>query len=262
MKFFLSAIVATFLSVSLTWAAKPKKVLIVVTGASELKLKDGSIYKTGYWLEEFTVPFKMFQDKGFDLVVATPTGNRPSVDYASAAVDDKGKPQYWPSMEDLNKALALKKKVLDEGKIISLQKLSDQELKNFDAVFFPGGHGPMADMLNDKSVARVLNHFHKNKKLTALVCHAPAVLVATKGTEFPYKGYKVTAFTDAEENQTPVGVKMSTTPQKELSTAGAIFVEGTPWQSHIVEDRELLTGQNPSSSKAIAEAIIGRLSKN
>ncbi len=236
-----------------------KKVLVVVTGASELPLKDGGVYKTGYWLEEFSVPYKHLKDQGFELTIATPNGNRPTVDQASVAVDEKGKPQYWPSAEELNQALELKKFVLDEGKVHSLKNISDKDLTQYDAVFFPGGHGPMADMLNDKHVARVLNHFHKNKKTTALVCHAPAVLVSTKGKNFPYKGYKVTAFTDTEEKQTPVGPKMKTTPQKELSAAGTIFVEGPAWQSHVVEDRELLTGQNPSSSKAIAEAITKRL---
>lgn len=118
----------------------------------------------------------------------------------------------------------------------------------------------MVDMLKNPDVARVLQHFHKNNKTTALVCHAPAVLTSTAGHDFPYRGYKVTAFTDTEENQTPVGPKMKTTPQRELTKAGAVFVEGPAWQPHVLEDRELITGQNPASSKPIAEALIKRLS--
>lgn len=239
-----------------------KSLLIVITGSSELKLKAGEIYKTGYWLEEFSVPYALFEEKGYQLTVATPNGNRPTVDHGSASVGENGKPLYWNTMEELNEALSIKKRVLDDGKILSLSKISEKELSQFDAVFFPGGHGPMDDMLNNPEVARVLKHFHKNLKPTALVCHAPAVLVSTIGKDFPYRGYKVTAFTDAEEEQTPVGPKMLTTPQKELVRAGTVFVEQTPWKSHVVEDRELITGQNPASSKAIAEALIKRMNAN
>jgi len=257
----LFTLVAFFIS-SVGYAASDNKsLLIVITGASELKLKAGEIYKTGYWLEEFSVPYALFEEAGYQLTVATPKGNRPTVDHASVSVGENGKPLYWNTVEELNEALSIKKRVLDEGKILSLSKLSEKELSQFDAVFFPGGHGPMNDMLNNSDVARVLRHFHDSSKPTALVCHAPAVLVSTRGNNFPYHGYRVTAFTDLEESQTPVGPKMLTTPQKELVKAGAVFVEQAPWQSHIVEDRELITGQNPASSKAIAEALIKRLAK-
>lgn len=239
--------------------AANKNLLIILTGSSELKLVGEETYKTGYWLEEFSVPYQLFEQSGFQITVATPKGNRPTVDHGSAGIGENGKPLYWKSIDELNEALAIKKRVLDEGPIMALAKLTDKELVKFDAVFFPGGHGPMSDMLKDTHVSRVLKYFHKRNKLTALVCHAPAVLISTSGKSFPYKGYKVTAFTDAEEAQTPVGPKLITTPQKLLSGAGAVFVDGQPWQPHVVEDRELITGQNPASSKLIAETLVKRL---
>lgn len=241
-------------------AQAAKNLLIVVTGASKLNLKNGEVYDTGYWLEEFSTPYQIFEKAGFQITVATPQGNRPTADHGSIAVEN-GKPRSWPTLEDLNNGLSVKKRVLDEGSIMMLNMITGAELSKFDAVFFPGGHGPMADLINNSDVARILRHFHKKNKPTALVCHAPAVLTSTAGKDFPYKGYKVTAFTDVEESQTPVGPKMITTPQKVLTKAGAIFQEGPAWQAHVVEDRELITGQNPASSKTLAEALLKKLSK-
>ncbi|MEK6704552.1 MAG: type 1 glutamine amidotransferase domain-containing protein [Bdellovibrionota bacterium] len=240
-------------------APKAKKVLIIVSGASQLSLKNGEKYQTGYWLEEFSTPYQIFEGKRLRMTIATPEGNRPSVDNSSIAVGEDGKPLYWPSMAELNEALAVKKRVLDNGQVLSLAKLSDQEIAQFDAVFFPGGHGPMEDLINNREVARVLQHFHKHGKPTSLVCHAPIALISTETTKFLYKGYKVTAFSDAEESQTPIGPKMKTTPQKELERAGAIFVKGADWQPYVVEDRELITGQNPASSKEVAVALMKRM---
>ncbi|MGE3682541.1 MAG: hypothetical protein AB7G93_12520 [Bdellovibrionales bacterium] len=90
-------------------ALNAKKVLVVVTGASQLELRNGEVYETGYWLEEFSVPYQLFEENGLQMTVATPNGNRPTVDHGSAAIGNDGKPLYWSTIAELNEALAIKK---------------------------------------------------------------------------------------------------------------------------------------------------------
>jgi len=240
---FLKIIIPTFL---LSLPALSAEVLMVLTGADQLSLKNGEVYKTGYWYEEFAVPYRILSKAGHKITIATPKGNRPTVDQASI--------KYIDPLE-----LDLKKSVLDQGEIHSLKKL--RSLDKFSAVFFPGGHGPMEDMLGNADVARVLAHFHMKSKPTALLCHAPAVLVSTSRTGFLYKGYKLTAFSDEEEMSKDIGPKMKATPEELLTKAGAIFEAGAKWKSYIVVDRELMTGQNPNSSRALAKKLVDTLKK-
>jgi putative intracellular protease/amidase len=248
--------------------ASNKKVLFVLSGVDYVN-GNKNTNKTGYWLEEFSIPYKLLTENNIEVVIATPNGHAPSADALSYAVGDDGKPLFWNSKEELEEALAIKEVAIDKGTIENLAVLNKKGLDSFDAIFFPGGHGPMQDLAFDENVAKTLRHFHTKKKITALVCHGPAALLSTlNGDSFPYKGYKVSGFRNTEEKgpvyetlggfkdfEKVFGGKLETA----LIAAGMLYQKGNDWQPYIVEDRELITGQNPASSKAVAEAIIQRL---
>lgn len=146
----------------------------------------------------------------------------------------------------------------------NLNTMSDEELLSFDAVFFPGGHGPMVDLSSNPDVARVLYLFHPREKTIAAVCHGPAALLSAgagpEGT-WLFDGYKIASFTEEEEDQTPYGkLGLPWYLENALKARGAVFDDGdAAWVSYVVVDRNLITGQNPDSSESIAEAIMKRL---
>jgi len=253
----------TMLGISSAAVAAPpvKTVLFVLTGVDYITSWSGTRHKTGYWLEEFSVPYQIMAGSGVQVTIATPNGNRPAADPSSIAIDKTGKPVYWESREKYLEAMKLKSTVLDHGPIYSLSRLNKNGLDNFDAIFFPGGHAPMEDLAVNPDVGKALRYFHQKGKPTALVCHGPIALLSTvDGKSFPYHGYRVTAFSNSEEKGSELGKYLITTPETALRAAGAVYVKGPDWSSNIVEDRELITGQNPASSKAIAEALLRRLS--
>jgi putative intracellular protease/amidase len=146
----------------------------------------------------------------------------------------------------------------------NLSQMSDEEILSFDAVFFPGGHGPMVDLASNVDVARVLRLFHLREKTVAAVCHGSAAfLSAGPGPEgaWLFDGYKLAGFTDEEEEQTPYGkLGIAWYLESALKNRGAVFDDGdAAWVSHVVVDRNLVTGQNPDSSEATAEAILKKL---
>jgi putative intracellular protease/amidase len=147
---------------------------------------------------------------------------------------------------------------------LNLQAMSDEELLNFDAVFFPGGHGPTVDLSSNSEVKRVLHLFHPRGKTIAAVCHGPAALLSAgagpEGT-WLFDGYKIVSFTEEEDDQTPYGkLGLPWYLENELKSRGAVFDDGdAAWVSYVVVDRNLITGQNPDSSESIAEAVMKRL---
>lgn len=147
---------------------------------------------------------------------------------------------------------------------LNLHAMSDEEILSFDAVYFPGGHGPLVDLSSNPDVGRVLHLFHSREKTIAAVCHGPAALLsAGTGPEgiWLFDGYKIVAFTEEEEDQTPYGkLGLHWYLENALKSRGAVFDDGdAAWVSYVVVDRNLITGQNPDSSEAIAEAIMKRL---
>jgi putative intracellular protease/amidase len=147
---------------------------------------------------------------------------------------------------------------------LNLHTMSDEEILSFDAVFFPGGHGPMVDLSSNPDVGRVLYLFHPRQKTIAAVCHGPAALLSAgagpEGT-WLFDGYKIVSFTEEEEDQTPYGnLGLPWNLENALKSRGAVFDDGdAAWVSYVVVDRNLITGQNPDSSESIAEAIMKRL---
>jgi putative intracellular protease/amidase len=147
---------------------------------------------------------------------------------------------------------------------LNLHTMSDEEMLSFDAVFFPGGHGPMVDLASNPDVRRLLHLFQPRGKTIAAVCHGPAALLsAGEGPEgvWLFDGYKIASFTEEEEDQTPYGqLGLPWYLENALKSRGAVFDDGdAAWVSYVVVDRNLITGQNPDSSESIAEAIMKRL---
>lgn len=228
------------------------KILFVVTGARHWTLADGTEHPTGFWAEELVAPYEVFTGAGHDVDVATPGGVVPVVDEASLAADANG---------GQDEADALRAKLDEMEQLASPLRLDDVSLDDYDAVFYPGGHGPMEDLSTDKQSAALLCDTLASGKPLGIVCHAPAALLPTvddDGTS-PFAGYRLTSFTNDEEAQAGLAENAPWLLQDRLVELGAEFVEGEPWGENIVVDRTLYTGQNPASSGPLAERMLDAL---
>ncbi|MEE6178300.1 type 1 glutamine amidotransferase domain-containing protein [Mycobacterium sp. 050134] len=224
------------------------RVLFVVTGASFWTLKDGTRHPTGYWAEEFAAPYSALSDAGHQVVVATPRGVVPYVDVMSLR----------PSMaggEDTARRLEEVLRSADE--LRTPIELADARLDDYDAVYYPGGHGPMEDLWRDADSGRLLAAALASGKPLAIVCHAPVAMLATRrhGTT-PFAGYRVTAFTNDEEDGVGLRDKAPFTAEDELVALGVEFVRGEIWKPFTVVDRNLYTGQNPASAGPVAQELL------
>lgn len=260
--------------------AEAANILVVLSDESHLDLKDGKVFQTGFYLNELMQPVNAFLDAGHEVTFVTPEGRAPSVDRTSI---DK---MYFGGDETAMKAaeaLLSRMKIIDphESPVISLARVEQIGYDRFDAVYVPGGHAPMQDLLTNVELGQLLSHFHTHRKVTALMCHGPIALMSTltnaaafKGgmevaggiraaENWIYAGYKVTVFSNAEEDMAkPLlgGGEMKFYPQDALEKAGAIFVSNkAPFEPNIVTDRELITGQNPATANAVAAEILKRL---
>jgi putative intracellular protease/amidase len=223
-----------------------KKVLFVVTSNDKL---GNTGEKTGFWSEEFAAPYYELLDQGVEITIASPLGGQPPIDPKSA--------DPASATEDTKRFDA--DKVLQE-KLKNTLKLSTVNQKDYDAVFYPGGHGPLWDLVEDKSSIALIESFYTHNKPVAFVCHAPAVLknVKVKG-EYLVKGKKVTGFTNAEEEAVGLTKVVPFLLEDALTQNGAQFSKGANWQPYSVADGLLITGQNPASSKLVAGKLLQEL---
>ena len=228
------------------------KILFVMTGADSWTLKDGSAHPTGFWAEEFVAPYSALRGAGHEIVVATPGAVVPTVDQVSLTPDMAGG-------EDSAKELTAAIEGADE--LRNPIDLKDARVTEFDAVYYPGGHGPLEDLAEDRTSGAILTEALASGKPLAVVCHAPAALRATVGEDgtSPFAGYRVAAFSNEEERQVGLADKAPWLLQDELIKLGVVYDEGEPWAPHIVVDRNLYTGQNPASSAPLARALIDAL---
>ena len=217
------------------------KILMVVTNHSELP----NGHKTGLWLEEYAVPYNEFLEAGFDVVTASPQGGAAPID---------------PRSFDEDKASTTYAAALDQVKHTT--RLADVDSEHFDALFFPGGHGPMFDLAIDPRVKELVRQFAEEGKVYAAVCHGPAALVGatTSGGQSIVAGKRLTAFTDAEEREVELDKLVPFLLEDKLEEEGARFEGTANWTDHVVTDGLLITGQNPQSSASTARAVIARLS--
>ncbi|MEI2301778.1 type 1 glutamine amidotransferase domain-containing protein [Ensifer sp. MJa1] len=254
-------------------------ILVVLSDENRLELKDGKVFETGFYLNELMQPVTAFLDAGHRVTFATPKGMAPTVDRTS--IDKVYFGGDETAMQD-SEALLAKLKITspDETPVVSLSRVAQIGYDQFDAVYVPGGHAPMQDLLVDEEMGRLLQHFHVNGKTTALMCHGPIALLSTLAgaTEFTgalaaghkvtevgwiYAGYRMTVFSNGEEDiAKPLlkGGEMKFYPQDALATAGGTLENGkTPFAPNMVVDRELITGQNPASATKVASEILKRV---
>lgn len=224
------------------------KVLFVVTGASYWTLKDGTRHPTGYWAEEFAAPYSALTGAGHTIVVATPGGVVPHVDSMSLR----------PAMAGGEKsALDLESTLRSAEELRRPIALPIARLEDYDAVYYPGGHGPMEDLSVDADSGRLLTAALASGKPLAVVCHAPVAMLATrvKGVS-PFAGYKITAYTNDEEDAVGLALRARWLAEDEVKTLGVEFSRGENWKPYTVVDRNLYTGQNPASAEPLARKLL------
>jgi putative intracellular protease/amidase len=234
------------------------KVLIILSSSNFLQMSNGHKHPTGYFLSELSGPAIALSKAGYELVFANPKGNAPVMDKIS---DD---PKWFtsPAVYQEAKDFVVNNKNLH--KPVPLKSLSDEKLMGFAAVFVPGGHAPMEDLVN-KQVGRILTHFHKQQKPTALICHGPVALLSTRDSNGKsiYSGYNATSFSNAEEKEEEklgvFGGNVRFYLQDALAKAGLNVAVGSPWTSQVIQDRELITGQNPMSEDAFTKGLLQML---
>ena len=226
------------------------RILFVMTGASYWTLKDGTRHPTGYWAEEFAAPYTAFTGPGHEheVVVATPGGVVPYVDAMSLRPSMAGSEQIALEQEGVLRSAEELRRPID---------LSGVRLEDYDAVYCPGGHGPMEDLWHNADAGRLLTSSLASGKPLAIVCHAPAAMLATRrGGVSPFAGYRVTAFTNDEEEAVGLASQARWLLEDELVGMGVDFTRGEVWKPYTVVDRNLRTGQNPASSAPLAQELL------
>ncbi|RDV43311.1 type 1 glutamine amidotransferase domain-containing protein [Leifsonia sp. ku-ls] len=228
-------------------------ILMVVTAADALTLSDGSVHPTGFWAEELVVAHRELTNAGHVIAIASPGGRVPTVDPGSLSVETVG------DQAKVDELAAYLRQIAPE--LAHPLALSAVDPAAYDAVVLPGGHGPMADLAFDQDLGRILRAADTAGTLIAPFCHGPAgLLSAVDGTgAFAFAGRRLTVFTDEEERTGGLGAGTPWFVESTLRERGALVEDGAPWTSHVVRDGNLISGQNPQSSEAVAAAVIDAL---
>jgi putative intracellular protease/amidase len=223
------------------------KVLIVLTSHDQL---GNTGRKTGFWLEELAAPYYAFKEAGAEIVLASPQGGRPPLDPKS---NEPGfQTELTRRFEGDADAMA---------QLASTVRLDSVSQADFDTVFYPGGHGPLWDLAEDRASIALIEAFLAADKPVALVCHAPGVLrhVRTPAGRPLVEGKQVTGFTNSEEAAVELTDIVPFLVEDELKAKGGIFSRGADWSSYVVRDGLLITGQNPGSSEETAKVLLASL---
>lgn len=225
-----------------------KKILMVLTSHDQL---GDTGKKTGFWLEEFAAPYYVFKDAGVDITLASPQGGQPPLDPKS------DEPDFHTHATRRFQADAAAQAVLAKTSTLSTVNAAD-----YDAVFYPGGHGPMWDLADDASSIALIETMLNTGKPVACVCHAPAALrhPKTREGQSVVHGKSVTGFTNTEEDAVGLTQVVPFLLEDMLAKNGGKYTKGADWQPHVVTDGLLITGQNPASSEAAAKALLKALS--
>lgn len=223
------------------------KILMVLTSHDELGTTGK---KTGFWLEELAAPYYAFLDAGAEITLASPKGGQPPLDPKSDEPDSQtDETRRFHADSAAQAALA------------STVRLDTVNQETFDAVFYPGGHGPLWDLANDKHSISLIEQTLQAGKPVALVCHAPGVLRDVKNVDGTplVKGKKVTGFTNSEEEGVGLTDVVPFLVEDVLKQNGGVYSRGDDWQSYTVQDGLLITGQNPGSSAETAKVLLSNL---
>jgi len=225
------------------------KILMVLTSHDQL---GNTGRKTGFWLEELAAPYYIFKDAGAKITLASPKGGNPPLDPKSNEPDFQTEQTH--RFESDPAAMA---------QLASTVRLDSISQSDYDTVFYPGGHGPLWDLAEDKHSIALIESFLAANKPVALVCHAPGVLrhVKTPAGKPLVEGKKVTGFTNTEEDAVGLTNIVPFLVEDELMAKGGIYSKGGDWSSYVVSDGLLITGQNPMSSAATAARLIKQLVK-
>ena len=223
------------------------KILMVLTSHDQL---GDTGEKTGFWLEEFVAPYYVFKDAGAQITVASPHGGQPPLDPKSD--DPSAQTDATRRFKDDSAAQAV---------LAGTQKLKDVSAADFDAVFYPGGHGPLWDLAEDATSIALIEAMLAAGKPIAAVCHAPGVLRHVKSTDGKplVEGKSVTGFTNTEEEAVGLTKVVPFLVEDMLKENGGNYSKGGDWQPYVVSDGLLITGQNPASSEPAAEALLKML---
>ncbi|MFF9810667.1 type 1 glutamine amidotransferase domain-containing protein [Streptomyces coeruleorubidus] len=230
------------------------KILFVITAADHWTLADGTRQPTGFWAEEALGPYRIFKEAGYEIAAATPGGVPPTVDALSLSPDFNGGEE---GAERMRTALR------GATELAHPMRIEDVTIDDYDAVFYPGGWGPMEDLPDDAASGKLLTDWLASGKPVSLVCHGPAALLATIGSDgtSPYAGYRLTGLSNAEEKQNGLADRAKWLLQDRLvNELGADYREADPFTPHIEVDRTLLTGQNPVSAVPLAQELVKALS--
>ena len=225
------------------------KILMVLTSHDQL---GNTGKKTGFWLEEFAAPYYAFKDAGAEVTLVSPKGGQPPLDPKSDEPDAQtAATRRFKADDAAQQALA------------HTGKLADVSAKAFDAVFYPGGHGPLWDLAQDANSIRLIEDMAAAGKPVVAVCHAPGVLREVKGANGKsfVDGKKVTGFTNSEEAAAKLTDVVPFLVEDMLVERGGEYNKGADYQPHVVTDGTLITGQNPASSEPAARALLRQLAE-
>jgi len=224
-----------------------KKILMVLTSHDQL---GDTGAKTGFWLEEFAAPYYAFKDAGAHITLASPLGGQPPLDPKS---DDPA--------SQTEATLRFKADTAAQAVLASTRKLKDVSAADFDAVFYPGGHGPLWDLAEDANSIALIETMLNAGKPVAAVCHAPGVLrhPKTPAGASVVTGKQVTGFTNTEEEAVGLTKVVPFLVEDMLVQQGGVYSKVADWQPYVVTDGLLITGQNPASSEPVAQALLKAL---
>jgi putative intracellular protease/amidase len=225
------------------------KVLMVITSHDQL---GNTGRKTGFWLEELAAPYYAFKDAGVEITLASPKGGRPPLDPKS------NEPAFRTEL-----TLRFEKDAAAQAQLDKTLRLDGVRQEDFDTVFYPGGHGPMWDLAEDKHSIKLIESFIAAGKTIGIVCHSTGALhhVKTPDGKLLVEGKEVTGFTNGEEEEVGLTKIVPFLVEDEMLKLGAIFSKKANWQSHVVSDGLLITGQNPHSSGAAAKTLMAAVKK-
>jgi putative intracellular protease/amidase len=223
------------------------KVLMVITSHDQL---GNTGRKTGFWLEELAAPYYTFKDAGVEITLASPKGGRPPLDAKS------NEPEFRTDL-----TLPFEKDAAAEAQLDKTVRLDSVRQEDFDTVFYPGGHGPMWDLAEDKHSIKLIESFIAAGKTIGIVCHSTGALrhVKTPDGKPLVEGKEVTGFTNGEEDEVVLTKIVPFLVEDEMLKLGATFSKKANWQPHVVSDGLLITGQNPHSSGPAAQALMAAL---
>lgn len=226
------------------------KVLMVITSHDQL---GDTGRKTGFWLEELAAPYYVFKDAGVDITLASPKGGRPPLDPKSN--EPENRTELTLRFESDEEA---------EAQLNQTVRLDSVKQEDFDTVFYPGGHGPMWDLAEDKDSVKLIESFLAAGKTIAVVCHSTGALRHVKQANGRplVQGKEVTGFTNGEEEAVGLTKVVPFLVEDEMLRLGAVFSKTANWGVHVVRDGLLITGQNPHSSGPAAQTLMAKLKEN